>query len=434
MAASWLLMAVELPALSVVVARLPNPEANLAAYGGVIWPLAMIIEAPIVMLLSASTALSRNWATYRKIYRFMMVSGACLTLLHLVVAFTPLYYWVAESLLGVPPEVVEPGRLGLRIMTPWAWAIGYRRFQQGVLIRFGHSRAVGVGTAVRLVTDCLVLALGYSIGSLPGAMVGSGAVALGVVAEAAYAGWRVQPVLRSQVRPAPAGQPLTWRAFADFYVPLMLTSMMTLALQPIGSAALSRMPHALDSLATWPVLTGLVFMLRSAGMAYNEVVVALLDEPGSSGTLRRFTTVLGAAVTALMLVLAATPLARLWFSDVSALPPRLAEMARVGLWLALPLPLLNVLQSWYQGAILHGRRTRGIPEAVVLATGIMIAVLVAGIVWGRAVGLYVGVVGLTAASASQTLWLWVRSRPVMAVVRRRDEAASAACPGGAPTP
>jgi len=34
LAASWLLMGAELPALIAVVARLPDPAINLAAYGG----------------------------------------------------------------------------------------------------------------------------------------------------------------------------------------------------------------------------------------------------------------------------------------------------------------------------------------------------------------------------------------------------------------
>src|SRR4030066_864823 len=106
LAASWMLMGAELPALSAVVARLANPEINLAAYGGVVFPLALIIESPIIMLLAASTALSKDWNSYRKLYRFMMVSGAGLTVLHILVAFTPLYYVVVETILGAPQEIV----------------------------------------------------------------------------------------------------------------------------------------------------------------------------------------------------------------------------------------------------------------------------------------------------------------------------------------
>src|SRR5512136_2311243 len=94
LAASWMLMGAELPALSAVIARLPQPEINLAAYGGVVFPLALIIESPIIMLLAASTALCRDYASYLKVRRFMMVAGASLTVLHIAVAFTPMYYVV----------------------------------------------------------------------------------------------------------------------------------------------------------------------------------------------------------------------------------------------------------------------------------------------------------------------------------------------------
>ena len=184
-------MGAELPALSAVIARLPNPEINLAAYGGVVFPLALIIESPIIMLLAASTALCKDWASYRMLYRFMMIASAALTGLHVLVAFTPLYYVVVRGILGVPEVIVEPARIGLMIMTPWTWAIAYRRFQQGVLIRFGHSRSVGVGTVLRLTTDLTVLAVGYTIGTIQGIVVATTAVAAGVVVEAIYAGWAV---------------------------------------------------------------------------------------------------------------------------------------------------------------------------------------------------------------------------------------------------
>ena len=139
-----------------VIARLPNPEINLAAYGGIVYPVALIVESPIIMLLAASVALSRDWASYKKLFRFMMVAGGTMTLVHLIIAFTPVYYFVARQLINLPENVVEPGRLGLMLITPWTWSIAYRRFQQGVLIRSGHSDAVGVGTIIRLEwrSDC----------------------------------------------------------------------------------------------------------------------------------------------------------------------------------------------------------------------------------------------------------------------------------------
>jgi hypothetical protein len=414
-------MGAELPALSAVVARLPNPVINLAAYGGVVFPLALIIESPIIMLLAASTALCKDWASYRKLYRFMMLAGGVLTAIHVLVAFTPLYYVVVRGILGVPEEIVAPARIGLMMMTPWTWSIAYRRFQQGVLIRFGHSRAVGVGTVFRLSADLVVLGAGYMIGTIQGIVVAPAAVATGVVVEAIYAGLAVRPVLRDELSVAPIVEPpLTYRAFYAFYIPLVFTSLLVLLALPIGSAALSRMPRPVTSLAVWPVVTGLVFMVRGLGIAFNEVVVALLDERGSSPNLVRFTWLLAAGTSLILLLLAATPLSAFWFRRISALSPALAEMAVAGLWIALPMPALSTVQSWFQGSILHSRRTRGITESVVVYLATSAVILTVGVSMGKVPGLYVGLAGLVLSTLTQTAWLWYRSRPARAAVKARD--------------
>jgi hypothetical protein len=53
-------MAVEGPFLAAVIARLSEPMHNLAAFG-VAFSVAMLVESPVIMLLSASTA----WSTDR---------------------------------------------------------------------------------------------------------------------------------------------------------------------------------------------------------------------------------------------------------------------------------------------------------------------------------------------------------------------------------
>jgi hypothetical protein len=421
LAASWMLMGLELPVLSAVVARLPQPEINLAAYGGVVHPISLIVESPIIMLLAASTALCKDWDSYQLIRRFMSIAAALLTGLHILIAFTPLYYLVVSEIIGVPAEIVEPARWGLMILTPWTASIAYRRFNQGVMIRFGHSRLVGAGTVIRLGTNIIVLAAGYLIGTVPGIIVGASAVAAGVVSEALYVGYMVRPILDRELKPAaPVDPKLNWQVFRVFYFPLVMTSLLTLLANPIGSAAISRMPRALDSLAIWPVITGLIFFLRSLGIAYNEVVVALLDEPNAFSTLKRFAALLALSTTAFLLLMIATPLSELWFVNISGLPEKLADLAQRALWIALPLPAISVMQSWFQGAILHGKQTQSITESVLVYLLTSIFVLGLGVYSGNTIGLYVGLLGITFSAATQTAWLWLRSRGVMQFLRHRD--------------
>ena len=89
LAASWLLMGFEGPAVASVVARLADPKINLAAWGGIVFPLSLMIEAPIIMMLAASTALCRDWTSYVKLRRFMNRLGASMTALHIIMVATP---------------------------------------------------------------------------------------------------------------------------------------------------------------------------------------------------------------------------------------------------------------------------------------------------------------------------------------------------------
>jgi hypothetical protein len=403
------MMGLEQPLVGAAVARLPEPEIQLAAWGSFAFPVALVVEAPVIMLLAASTELSRDQAAYRALARVAHGMGLLLTLLHLVVVATPLFHWLADAVLGLPPAVHEPARLGLVLLLPWTWAIASRRFHQGVLIRHGQSRAVGWGTALRLSTCCTVLAVGLAVGRGPGVAVAATALSCGVLAEAIYAAVRVRRVRRSlpkePVRPLLRGRP-----FVRFYLPLAMTPLVTLVILPVGTAAVSRMPDPLPSLAVWPMANAVVFVLQALGLALHEVVVALLEEPGARAPLRRFALGLGLATTVALALLAVPPVAHAWFSGVAGLRSPLAAIGAATLWLALPIPATRVAQSWFQGLLVHARRTRAITEAVVVFAVVCVSVLVLGVWRAQWVGLPVVLVAYSLGRVLQTGWLALRSR------------------------
>jgi len=417
LAVSWFLMALELPALSAVVARLPNPIINLAAYGGIVFPLALIIEAPIIMLLAASTALSKDWKSYKKIRRFMHTTSAVLTILHILVVSTPIYDFVVATLIGSPQEIIAPARIGLAIMLPWTWSVAYRRFNQGVLIRLGHAVTIWKGTAVRLSTNIIVLIAGYLIGTIPGIIVATTAVSVGVMSEAIFIGLKARPIIKYQLVPMPEIKPeLSNISFLKYYIPLALTSFITLLSQPLISSALSRMPHALDSLAVWPVLSGLLFIFRSSGIAYNEVVVTLINKPNSYAKLKKYALILASSTTGLLLLITVTPLSTVWFKYISALPASIIPLANTALWFSLVIPGANAFQSWYQGLILTSGKTRGIPEAVAIFLAVTIATYTIGIYWIDLPGIYIGTIGFSLGMICQATWLKIRSQKALNII------------------
>lgn len=415
-------MSAEPAALSAVVARLADPEIHLAAYGSVAFPLIGIIQAPVLTLLSLSTAMSKDWDSFQKGRRLMFYLAGVLSALFLLITFTPLYYVLVENLIGAPPEIVEPARISMMFAIPWTFAVAYRRFHQGVMIRFEHSRAVTVGTMLRFSADALVIAIALTVGGVPGSVLATVMMVCGVVTEAVYVGLRVRPVLKYEVRPSPpTSQPISLWQMVVFFIPLGLMPLLNQLIRPIGSAALSRMPNPLDTLAIWPVVSSLSWLIVTPGSAYNEVVIAMLDRPGAKKNLMRFMVILMGVQFALMVILAVTPLSHLWFSQVSGLQPELAELASRAFLLLVPVGLLSPLNSWYTGVILHSRRSRSVTEGMGIYLGVYTAALLLGGALLEVSGIYIAIGASVLSALSQNGWLWYRSREAIRMLDREQE-------------
>ena len=415
LALSWLLMGVELPMISAVVARLPDQQVQLAAFGGVIFPLALLVEAPVIMMLAASTALSTNHEAFSVLKRFMGRTALIMTLFHVVFAFTPIYDIVLVPLLDIPGAVVEPARLGFMIMLPWTWAIADRRFNQGLLIRFGHRNEVAIGTGVRLCATILVLGAGALL-EFQGAVVAGAALSISTISEAIYARVKSRKVITGSLIEFPVNDVVVrGRKLLAFYIPLAMTPFLVLAMQPIGAAGIDRMANPIESLAVWAPLNGLVFLCRSAGVGFNEVVIGHYSEPGARTSLRRFAWIVGGGFSILLAVLSIPPMARFWFGEIIGLESELIELGAMILWLTVPIPLLTFLQSFYQGAIVDAHRTRYITESVIAFFIVTTSIIILGVVSQPEHGITAVVIATTIGNLVQTLWLWLRCKTKLGV-------------------
>jgi progressive ankylosis protein len=258
------------------------------------------------------------------------------------------------------------------LLLPWPAAIGYRRFYQGVLISRGLTRRVAYGTVVRLSTMAGTALTLLTTTDLPGAWVGGAALAAGVVAEAVASRIWAAAEVRKISSIADLAPPPTMRVVFAFYLPLALTSVLGLAVNPLVTFFMGHGRSPLESLAVLPVVTGLVFVFRSSGIALQEVGIVLLgDRNQGLAPLARFALVLGLGSAALLTAVAFTPLRGLWFSSVAGLPPELTAFAALPLCLLAVMPGLETALSFERALLVHARRTR----FITLATGIEVAVI-----------------------------------------------------------
>ena len=433
LAATWVMMAVEGPYLAAVVARLPEPTLGLAAYGVAI-AMAVLIEAPVIMLLSASTALVDDALSYRRLRTFAHGLNAFSTLLLLLVLVPPVHRGLMIGALGLPQDLAQLTYGALWCFLPWPAAIGYRRFWQGVLIRSGRTRLVAGGTVVRLVAMSTAAIAFAVFTELPGASVGASALSFGVVAEAVVARWMAAGAIRALLDPADAppgaadappggagGPPvsadphdiaeigrvgvstadppadparegeLRFSEIGRFYVPLALTSLIGIAIQPMLTFFMGRAASPVESLAVFPVVTSLGFLFRSVGLSFQDAVIALLGRRDEGyAEIRRFAIGLGAVLSGILALIAFTPLSHYWFVHVSGLTPVLADFAIPAARVLTPVPFLGVILSLQRGTLIRNRTT----GPIIVATGAEISAVAAVFVL---VGWGLGWVGATAA-------------------------------------
>ena len=455
-------MALESPVCVGVISRLPAAELNTAAFN-ILMSIALFMESSIIDLLSTSTTLSKNPKDFALLSRFVWTLVIGTGVLHALVVLTPLYYVVTLHVMGVPLEVAQKARLGLALMVTWAPAIGWRRYRQGLLIRFHRTRMVGYGTAVRVSTVTLVNLVLYFGTKLPGVMIVAIALCSAVLAEAIFAQLSSVDVVRKHLTPgavsdlgrdaatddvsgdpmdltnaaspldfpnvreveseeAPnlrGGEGLTLKKLIAFHLPLTMTTMVALSGGPIVSAFLSKAPNPVLSLASWQVAFSLLWLFRTITFALPEVVITLYKDDQSARKLRSFCIRVGLLTSGVAVVASLLRVDVWFFEHIFSCTPETANLAHLAFLAAAPLGLVNAMQSYVRGMLTANhmnvaRFTAVIVGLVTLVGGLSLGLLTPwrGVLSG-AVALNVSLVAELAVLA----WCWHFGRVTRTVTK-----------------
>ena len=396
LAATWLMMSVENPFLAAIIARLPEPKFNLAAFG-VAFSFALIIEAPIIMIMSASTALVTDKNAFFKLRRFTYFLNGVITLIMLIGLIPSNFYFIAGNLIGLPPPVARLTHVASIILIPWPAAIGYRRFYQGILIRFNLTRRVAYGTVVRLCTMAAAALVLYFF-KVPGAYVGAAALSLGVTSEAIASRIMANSPVKQVLKKENQGEKtLSYRYITKFYYPLALMTILSLGVHPVVTFFMGKSRFPLESLAVLPVINALVFIFRSLGLSYLEAAIALLGKKNQGYIpLRNFALMLGTAVVGILSFIAFTPAAKTWFHHISGLSEALSAFSYLPTRILALLPGLTVLISLQRSVLVNNQNTNPITWATFIEVGVILGTLFVSIT-------YFDVVGAVAAACAYTL-------------------------------
>lgn len=377
LAATWLMMSMEGPFIAAIIARLPEPKFNLAAYG-VAFSFALVIEAPVIMIMSASTALVKDTFSFKKLRNFTYIINGVITGLMLIFLIPSVFDYVAIDLISLPKEVADLTYIACIILLPWPGTIGYRRFYQGIMIRYNQTRKVAYGTIVRLTmmaATALFLYLNYEF---DGVVVGAAALSAGVTFEAIASKLMSLDILRQIKERDETSSKISYQEIFTFYYPLALTSMLGLGVHPFVTFFIGQSRMSIESLAVLPVINSLVFIFRSAGLSFQEVGIALVGDKGEGFLpLRNFARKLSLTSTGLLLIISLTPLATFWFHNVSGLSMELTEFALLPLIIISIMPALSVLISFQRSILVAFKNTSPItPATAIEVLGILLVLYI----------------------------------------------------------
>ncbi len=394
---TWLMMSVEGPFIAAIAARLPEAKMNLAAFG-IAFSLALVIEAPVIMILSAAIPIVNGRETLRKMTNFTHALNLIVTVFLLILVIPPLFTFIGTKLIALPENITRLTHIATLLFLPWAPAIGYRRLYQAILIKNHKTRMVTAGTVTRLISMSLTAFILYKIGGVPGAYTGAIALSIGVTAEAIASRIMASSYLRELQNSEDAeADRWSYKAIWNFYYPLALTSFIGLGVRPVMVFFLGRSRMAIESLAVMPVVNTFLFIFSAVGLSFQEVGIALMDKDFKNyKVIRNFATAIAVGCSAIYSVIAFTPLAEIWFHNVSGLTAQLTDFSRIPAMLLFLMPALSVTLSFQRAMMVNISKTGFISKATFLEVVGIISVLFLGISTMNLVGAVAAAAAITA--------------------------------------
>ena len=190
-------------------------------------------------------------------------------------------------------------------------------------------------------------------------------------------------------------KPLSYRDILNFYTPLASSSMLSLGIRPLVTFFMGRSRFAIESLAVFPVIYGLVGMFFTFGWSLQETCIALIGQKFENfKRLKNFALGLGLFATGGLSLIAFTPLSTVWFQDILGLSSELTNFSMTPIRIIFIIPLLHVLVCFLQSSLIAARFTGAVIKSTAIEVTAIIVFLFIGIHYFDMVGIIAAVLAL----------------------------------------
>jgi progressive ankylosis protein len=379
-------MALGDPLTTTTLAHLPLARINIAAVG-VAKSIAIFCESPIIMLLHTSNALAPTQASRKALWKFTLIASGVMSLLLAIIAIPFIFAIVGEGWLGISPSLSNTVRSVITIVILWPFAIGWRRYFQGLLIHAGQSNAVAQAGIIRLLVVAGILAIGFIL------QISAMSLVWGVIAEAIAATYLAQK-LGATKPPELISTPELPQDLAGvwkFYLPLGGSMMLVWGARAALVGIVARANDGMIALAAWPAAWGLVLVIANSTRMVQQIIIRN-RKLMSDRILILFAITVGIVCSSILLLVSATPISESAIAWFIGSDRELILRVRPVLLICGVMPLLVSLQNATQGFLVSEGRNWSINYATWVGAIFMLGTAYFGVQlgWDGAVAAAIG--------------------------------------------
>lgn len=405
LAIMWIVMATEQPMITSFISRLPDATNQLAAFG-YSFALALFIEGPVVQMLSAGTAIVKSVSSYKKILKVMHALAIITTALHLILCIPAVFNFIAITIFDLPADLLNSAYWCFVLLIPWPATIGYRRLWQGVMIKHDRSKYVPMVMYIRLILAFIVLFIGLNFFNIRGALLGGLTLSLGVISGMISSYIFAKPAL-DKLEPTDS-ENLSLKQMVHFYIPLAITSWITLGIRPLLNLGITKGLYPIESLAVWPVVLAYLFLYTSISQSLQEIIIAQYKKENLK-VIKSFVNNVAISLTILYIVIYfIKPLWGLWFINVSKLPTELLIYLPISLGVLILLPFFSAKIALYRASLVAERQTTSITIGVFINVAtLLLSILILPYIF-KVAGVYIAALAYVLSFIFEVIFLFIR--------------------------
>jgi hypothetical protein len=240
--------------------------------------------------------------------------------------------------------------------------LGAQRFYyNGLLVQARLTGWVTVLNVLFLSAVIIFLIIGFSLGLRP-AVVLVGSEVLAIALQLLATLWVKHRYYQPPTKPE--HENLSYWELINFFIPVSMTGVMFALSRPVLYAFVSRTPEGLLAIAAMRVAFDFSMLFQQAANQFRHFFVTFgLDDLERK---RRFMTLVGVGITAIMLIFAVTPISDLVWRDLMQIPDDARALAVQVLLVMCLMPAIIIIRNYYHGRLMVERRTAGMAVGSVL--------------------------------------------------------------------